>query len=175
MKTIEKALNRLQWRFKNENVKINESKITINELDQKAVDFLTEWIERQKRESLQQNLLFAKIYTYALKNELIYFKHISPSTRTLQEKLEMPIEYHYSQITEILNMIEIDDFAKKNGICQKNINFRTNAENIENKKIISENIEKMKKVGFGFWTDKQVFSSLNNEISELINKYKNKK
>lgn len=30
--TIEKALNRLQWRFKNENVKVNESKITINEL-----------------------------------------------------------------------------------------------------------------------------------------------
>lgn len=64
----------MQWRFKNENVKINESKIVINELDQKAVDFLTDWIERQKIESLQQNMLFAKLFTYSLLNEIEFLQ-----------------------------------------------------------------------------------------------------
>jgi hypothetical protein len=172
---IEKAIQRIEWRFKNENVKVGESKITINEADQKAVDFLVDWINRQKKETLMQNFLFAKMYTYALKNELIYFKHISPATRKLQEQIELPIEHHYEQITEILNMIEIDDFAKSKGLIQKNINFRTEKENQENKKIIEENLIEMKKVGFGFWDNSKVFKSLNNTITELINKYKNHK
>ena len=33
---IESALNRLVWRFKNQNVKINESKIIVNEKDEKV-------------------------------------------------------------------------------------------------------------------------------------------
>jgi hypothetical protein len=172
---IEKAIQRLEWRFKNENVKVGESKITINELDQKAVEFLLEWVNRQKKETLMQNLLFAKIYTYSLKNELIYFKHILPATRKLQEQIEMPIEYHYEQITEILNMIEIEEFAKQKGIIQKNINFRTENENKENKKIIEENLTEMKKIGFGVWDNLKVFKSLNNTITELINNYKNYK
>ena len=52
---IEKAINRLSWRFKNENIKINESKIIINEADVKAVDFLIEWINQQKKETLKDN------------------------------------------------------------------------------------------------------------------------
>ena len=36
---IETALNRLNWRFKNSQIKIGESKIIINQTDIDAVDF----------------------------------------------------------------------------------------------------------------------------------------
>lgn len=172
---IEKAINRLSWRFKNENVKVNESKIIINEMDLKAVDFLINWVNQQKQETLKENLLFAKVFAYALKNELIFYRDIQFASRKLQEQLELPIEFHYDKIHEYLNMIELDRYSEKIGMINKHPSFRSEEENNHNSETIKSNEKEFKIYALGKWDLKQVYKSLNNTITECVNRYKNKK
>lgn len=169
---IEKAINRLQWRFKNQNVKVNESKIIINELDIKAVDFLTEWINQQKKESLAENEMFAKLFCYAFKNELIFYKgDPKQSLRKICEQLELTVNYHYDEIHSTLNSLELFKYSEEIGMINKHPVLRTEEENNKNKEILKKDENFMNKIK-GTWSIESVYKSLNNSITEIINKYR---
>ena len=172
--TIEKAINRLQWRFKNENVKINESKITINELDQKAVDFLSEWINKQKIESLEQNSLFAKLYVYCLLNEIEFYKDAEFANKKINEVCKTDIQQLYDEVYRKLNNLEYLKFCKENGIITDHIEKMTlNKEQEQKQKdLIKQNESKLKPILKGLWSKEKIYKSLNNTISETINKFK---
>ena len=172
--TIEKAINRLQWRFKNENVKVNESKIVINELDQNAVDFLTNWIERQKIESLQQNMLFAKLYCYSLINEIEFYKDVELANKKINDICKMDIQNLYDEVYRKINNLEYLKFCKENGIIIEHIEKMTlNKKQEENQKeIIKQNQNELNKILKGLWSKEKIYKSLNNTISETINKFK---
>lgn len=171
---IEKAINRLSWRFKNENVKINESKIIINEADVKAVEFLVDWINQQKKETLKENLLFAKIFCYAFKNELIFYKGDPKLSQTkIVEQLKIPIEYHYDTIHNILNSFELNRYMEEIGVIQKHPLTRSDEENKKNAELFKANNEQIIKKIMGTWSIQNVYKSLNNTITECINRFKN--
>lgn len=172
--TIEKAINRLQWRFKNENVKVNESKIVINELDQKAVDFLTEWIERQKIELLNQNMLFAKLYCYSLINEVEFYKDVEFANKKINDICKMDIQQLYDEVYRKINNLEYLKFCKENGIITDHIEKMTlNKNQEENQKVlIKQNEKELIKILKGLWSKEKIYKSLNNTISETINKFK---
>lgn len=178
---IEKAINRINWRFKNENIKINESKIIINELDIEAVEFLVNWVNQQKKETLMDNLLFAKIYCYCLSHEIEFYKDIKFSTNKLNDELIKPIEHHYLKICDDLNKLELDNFCKEVGIINdhlERINLKQtgNEEKLKiQNEIVTKNKSKLKSLILGLWSVDSVYKSLNNTITELINKHKNKK
>jgi hypothetical protein len=171
---IEKAINRLQWRFKNENVKVGESKIIINELDQKAVDFLIEWINNQKLENLNQNLLFAKLYTYSLINEIEFYKDIEFANKKINEVCETDIQQLYNEVYRKLNNLEYLKFCKEKGIITDHIEKMTlNKEQEQKQKdLIKQNESKLKLILKGLWSKEKTYKSLNNTISETINKFK---
>lgn len=172
--TIEKAINRLQWRFKNENVKVNESKIVINELDQKAVDFLTEWIELQKIESLNQNMLFAKLYCYCIINEIEFYKDVEFANKKINDICKMDIRQLYDEVYRKLNNLEYLKFCRENGIITDHIEKMTLNKKDEElqKEIINKNKVKLSEILQGIWSKEKVYKSLNNTISETINKFK---
>ena len=167
MTNIEQSLNRINWRMTNE-------KFTPNEKDKEAVNFLSEWVNRQKSESIKENLLFAKIFCYAFKNEISIFNCPKIASRKIQEKLDLPIEHHYNEIHSLLNSIALEDFKNEIGWVNKPPVFRTEEDNEHNNQLLKTHNETLKKVATGTWTAKAVYSSLNNEITELINKYKTK-
>lgn len=171
---IEKAINRLQWRFKNENVKVNESKITINELDLKAVEFLIDWVNNQKKEALKENVLFAKVYCYALSHEIEFYKDIQFANRKLQEELQKPIELHYDKIVEDLNRLELNKFLKNKRIITDHVEsmLLKPEQEKQQKELIKENQKEISKYTIGVWLVKNVYKSLNNTITECINRYK---
>ena len=171
---IQKAIQRIEWRFKNENVKINESKITINELDVNAVEFLVEWINNQKRESLTRNELFAKFYVYSLENELEFYKDVEFATKRLTEVASQPIENRYDKIHEKLNKIAYKSFCKEKGIIIDHIEKLTLKfeQEQEQKELIKQNEYELKKHALGLLDKSKVFKQLNNLISETINKFK---
>lgn len=171
---IEKAINRLQWRFKNENVKVGESKIIINELDQKAVDFLIEWINNQKLENLNQNLLFAKLYTYSLINEIEFYKDIEFANKKINEVCKTDIQQLYNEVYRKLNNLEYLKFCKENGIITNHIEKMTLNKEQEKKQkdLIKQNEYELKQILKGLWSKEKTYKSLNNTISETINKFK---
>jgi hypothetical protein len=164
---IEQAISRMEWRMKNE-------KFAPNETDQQATEFLSNWINQQKQKALSENLLFAKVFAYALKNELIFYRDIQFASRKLQEQLELPIEFHYDKIHEYLNMIELDRYSNQSGLINKHPAFRTDEENNKNNEIIKTKESEFKIYTLGKWKIDQVYRSLNNTITECINRYKNK-
>lgn len=170
---IEKAIERLKWRFTNENVKVNESKITINELDQKAVEFLINWINNQKKENIIQNELLAKFYTYALKQELTFYEDIQFATNKLNTIASQPIERRYEEICETLNRIEYKLYCKELGIITDHLDKLklSDAELDKQKELIQKNEVSLKKYAFGKFEKSKIYRSLNNLISEVINKH----
>jgi hypothetical protein len=170
---IEQAQNRIKWRFNNENVKLGESKIVINEIDQQAVNIILNWITQQKKETLKENLLFAKIFSYALYNEILYFKgDVKHSNRKLKQELEKPIEHHYNKIHDCLNMFELQNYMEQIGVNQTHPHFRNEEEEINDKEIFIKNNEEIVKKIFGTWTLENVYKSLNNTITDYIHNFK---
>lgn len=174
---IEKAIERLKWRFTNENVKPNESKITINNLDIKAVEFLNEWVNQQKKETLKENILFAKLYCYALSNELEFYKDVKFANRKLQEELKKPILNHYEKINDDLNRLNLNNYLKSIGIKTDHLErcLMSNEENEKEAVLTKENNKTIQKYIKGIILKENTFKSINNTISECINKYKNLK
>ena len=172
---IEDAINRISWRFKNENIKINESKIIINQKDVEAVDFLVDWINRQKKQELQENILFAKLFTYAFTNEIIYQQgQPQEALHRLQEVVKRPIQEHYDKVREYLNMFEQTSYMKSiGGNFDKHPALMTKEE--KNKEVELLKINEIETIRFmkGAWSIEQVYKSLNNTITEFINRYKN--
>lgn len=172
---IETAINRISWRFKNENIKVNESKIIINDTDVETVDFLVKWISNQKQEVLKDNLLFGKLYVYALENELEFYKDISFSNRKLQDVLKEPIENHYEKIVKDLNRLEYNKFCRSVGIITDHMEKMTLNQGQENQQqiLIKQHQKELQKYIIGIWSVDSVYKSLNNQITECLNRYKN--
>ena len=169
---IEKAINRLQWRFKNENVKIGESKILINEMDIKAVEFLIEWVNNQKKETLKENELFAKIYAYTFNNELSFYRNPKFANNKIQNVLKKDVQELYNDVHQNLNNIELMEYIDGIGISNKHPALRTEEESESDLKLFKIHNKEITIKVFGTWTIENVYKSLNNSISELINKYK---
>lgn len=172
---IENAINRLKWRFKNPQIKIGESKIIINETDIESVDFILNWIDVQKKETINENQLFAKMFTYALSHEIEFYKDVSFASAKLQQELLKPIDVHYDKIHKTLNRIELNNCLQSIGIVTDHIESLgfTEIKEQEQKELIKNNQLEIKKYTLGLWDLKSVYKSLNNTITECINKYKN--
>ena len=168
---IEKALNRLNWRFKNENVKVGESKIIINTLDLEAVDFLNDWIIRQKEITLNKNMLFAKLFCYAFKNEILFYKNPTHSQTKLCEEMNRPIETHYESVLNSLNEVEYSKFFNDNGFEDKHPGLLTEAEINERREFIKKHEHEITHLTRGKWTIEEVTKSLNNTITEILNRF----
>lgn len=173
---IENALNRINWRFTNPNIKLNESKIVINENDVEAVNFLTNWITQQKSETLQENQLFAKLYCYCLTHEIEFYKDIKFANRKLQEELAKPINHHYANVSETLNRMELNYFLNSIGIVTDHMKscLMNEIQQQEQQELLNNNQKEITKYVLGIWNIDKVFKSLNNTITECLNKFKNK-
>lgn len=169
--TIEKAIQRLEWRFKNENVKVGESKLTINELDQKAIDFIIQWHNKNNTQTLHENLLFAKCFSYALNLELQHFKNIKIALSNLEFKLKMPIEFHYDKIVDLLNLQELSDYEDFIGLEVKHPYQRNENENNEIKEKLKSDSKYWKYIA-GINDPKKIYISLNRTINKLLNEIK---
>ena len=168
---IEKALNRLNWRFKNENIKVGESKIIINELDLQAVDFLNDWIIRQKEIVFKKNVLFAKLFCYAFKNEILYYSNPKQSQTKICQELEKSIEDHYDSVLNTLNEVEYSIFLNDKGFPYKHPVLLTENEIIKRKELIKKFEQEIIILLKGKWTIDEVTKSLNNTITEILNRF----
>ena len=165
--TIEKTF---EWLF----TRIQQKQLKVCQFDIDCIKFLAEWVNRSKEKDLKENNLFAKIYTYALKNEFRYYQNIEIANSSLQKLLERPIEFHYNEMHKELNRVELELYSKNLGFVNKHPMLRTDKENEININVAKENSEELTKYVSGVYTMDEVYNNLNNQITEVINKYRNK-
>lgn len=161
--TIEKSINRLIWRF-------GERKSFVpNENDIEALKFLVNWVENQKSEAIQDNTIFAKMYVYCFIHELAFYKDVSFAQKKLHETLLSPLSDQYKAFKDKINELELEKYMREYGLDKDFINKE---KILEQKNTITKVQEQLKKLVIGKWSKEQIDRSLNNQVTESINKYK---
>jgi hypothetical protein len=168
MATLEANIKRLFWRMGN-------GKFEPNDKDVKALTEVTEWINRQKEEELKRNTIFAKLYVKAFFEEIQKYKDPQFAQYALHSHLQKPLETIYLEFENNLNSFEFELFCEKMGIKMGEHPLQTPEEQKEfEMEIIKSNESEYLKLVQGKWTTDKIFKALNNQITETINKFKNK-
>lgn len=149
---IKKAAGKLKWRFRKE--KGNYKPFTPNDNDIEALNCILNWINHQKKETLNNNQLFAKLYIYHLTMNIRYFETtvLDPiPQKDLSRLLNMPIHLFYEAF-------ETDLYGNQ---LNKILN---NSENIN--EILKEHIEQKT-----LYPREMIESQLNHMITEALNRF----
>jgi hypothetical protein len=160
--TIEKTFEWLFKRFKTQTIKPCT-------FDIDCLKFLAEWANREKEKNKQENILFAKLFCYVFIQEIQHFKDINFAQKSMHDILNLPLELHYQKFAQKLNDFEFNQYLKSIGINSEAILFSENEadkEKLKNAKYFFENLNK--------WDLEKVTKSLNNQITESINRYDHK-
>lgn len=161
MKTNE-AVNRLKFTLSKENKP--------NETDKIALNSLITYINKNDAETVQNNYLFAKIYTFCLTELLSYYGDINFANKQLNKELNVPLSYHIEKLEMRLKTFEIENFFKSKGIIDRLLT----AESVERyKNLFPEiNINEFLQTT-QMWCNEDVISHLNRNITESLINYKN--
>lgn len=135
-----------------------------------AVNTLVDWINNQKKSYLENHKLFAKVYILYFGQLLMHYRDITFAQKELHKSLSHSVPHHAEWFRIHLNTLENDLFSKSIGLSQKHPMLKTEEETEKDKVLIKEN-EKEFIRHINKWSSDKVIESLNNQISEAINKF----
>lgn len=155
---VDKSIQRLSWRFGN-------GQFTPNQNDVDSLNGLIEWINDQRKITLNENLLFAKLFIYVYHQNLKHFRATvfdKEPQKDLARILSASIEIHYKTFTERLNDLHREEIFTKNGInLDHNILSDDDKLKIKNMKDDLQNV----------WEVDEVSDELNLMINNALNKF----
>lgn len=156
---IEKSF---EWLFK----RMQNPTIKPCAFDIECLTFLAEWANREKTKSIRENELFAKLYCHVFIQEIQYYKDFEFAQKSMNDILRLPIETHYNIFTQRLNDFELNRYFLSIGINPEKTYFNND-----------EELKKAEKEAFinyasGKWNEEKVYKSLNNQITESLNRFK---
>ena len=167
--TIEKSF---EWLFK----RLQMPNIKPCVFDLECVKFLAEWVNREKKANLDQNQLFAKLYCHVFIQEINFYKDFEFAQKSMNDILKRPLTEHYDIFTQRLNDFELNRFFLANGIDPEKRQYDEDGimDNVQDaEKLISIGKDEFLQFAKGKWTKEKTYQSLNNQISESINRFKN--
>ena len=166
---IEKALNQFAYRVKNGRYEPNQS-------DLDALVFIVDWINREKATQLKQNILFAKLFCHTFAQEVKFYDgDFDFAQKKMHDYLKHPIEHYYDIFTKEINDVAMNKFIRSIGISEKHPVLLSEKETLLEKEALKNNSEEIEKYFNGAFEEDKVTLSLNNTITEYINRYKNEK
>lgn len=175
--TIEKAIQRIFWRFGNGKFEPNQ-----NDID--AITEITHWINREKEKRANENRYFGKMVAWAYLNLLrCHYGGKSKAEREIQEILEKPLEHHYEMIRSEIESIELrmafDAIGLINAFdCEKREDGFRYLEDIRKQHMNNTDIAKSNQHLLLPALEPLEFSKVSRRmnffISELLNRYGNK-
>jgi hypothetical protein len=160
--TIEKTFEWLFKRFQSPNIKPCK-------FDFDSLTFLAEWVNREKQNNKQQNILFAKLYAYVFIQEINHYKDLEFAQKSMNNILDLSLEKHYSIFTQKLNDFEFNKYLVSIGINPESKHYLIDESEVEKLAAAEKFFENVNK-----WNITQVEKSLNSQITETINRYDNK-
>ena len=138
-----------------------------NEKDIEAYNCILEVLEQSQAKTIQENLLFAKLYAYNLQEFTRYYKCVEVATSRLNELLAENIDYRIEFLTAQIKQTELckvitDDFFSAVSPSKA-------------REILSRypNLEKEFIHVWDFWTTENVTSHLETNVNLTIQKFKN--
>lgn len=169
--TLKESIKRLSYTISKQNKP--------NSTDADALNKIMDFVNKTSIESVQENLLFAKMFAFVLKEFLVHYKNIDIASKKINSDiLSLPINYHLEVLKDNLQTIDLDLFFKEKGckdaIFGLGIPFKEIKENhFHNKEILKDvNINEFLEV-YDAWDEDTVKSNFELNINVAINQYKN--
>jgi hypothetical protein len=160
----DKAINRIFKTFKRLEKQIFKEDI-------EALKSLNEYVENSEITIVNDNLLYSKLLTIVLHQNLVYYQNMQTAIKKTSSDLQLPLNYHLQFLEKDLNGIELDVFFKSLGLKD----FTSDADILENKKIIDANqkilVDKIKST-WDFDTVEKSFYNTANQFLKDVNNYK---
>lgn len=150
---IKKAAERLAFRFKQDEIG-NSTSFRPNRDDVAALETIFGWIDRQKKETISNNTLFAKLYIYFFNQQIRYFETDSLDMicqKELSKLLDTPLDVYYKAFHKELHSSQISK------ICER-------AKKENNSKVDVSELENLYTLDF-------VTAHLDNQITEALNRF----
>jgi hypothetical protein len=165
--TIEKTF---EWLFK----RMQNPTIKPCAFDIECLTFLAEWVNREKQKSIRENELFAKLYCHVFIQEIQFYKDFEFAQKSMNDILRLPIERHYDLFTQRLNEFELNRYFISLGIDIEKRKFDEDGISIhfDNDKLKKAEKEAFVNFASGKWDKDKVYKSLNNQITESLNRFK---
>jgi len=166
--TIEKTF---EWLFK----RLQMPNIKPCAFDLECVKFLAEWVNREKKNDLDQNALFAKLYCHVFIQEINFYKDFEFSQKSMNDILKRPLDEHYDIFTQRLNDFELNRLFLRNGIDPEKRQYDENGimdNSQDTESLLNISKDEFLQFANGKWTKEKTYQALNNQISESINRFR---
>lgn len=167
--TLKEALNRLKYTIGNEN--------KCNKTDKIALNSILNFVNLSNEKVVEENLLFAKLYTLVLREFANNYQDVDFANKQLNKEIALPIDYQIEKLSMDLKAIQINQFFREKGIKEPWING-SNLNKIreitdENTLIFNKiNIEEINS-NWNLFNIESVINNLNFSINQSIQNYKN--
>lgn len=163
--SLENSIKHLHWKCSQANASIK---------DRQAIDEVIEWINREKKKTIQQNQLFAKLYICHFGELMIHFKDISFAQKELHKLLSESTINHVEWFRKKFNLIHQNKALKKMGLSATPWYILEKPELKKEDDLIQENQELF--LGhLNKWNIELIQKSLDNQITDAYNLYKDYK
>ena len=156
---LREAINRLGFTLSKSN--------RPNEKDIEAYNCILEVLEQTQTKTIQDNLLFAKLYAYNLQEFTRHYKCVQIATEKLNELLAENIDYRIEFLTAQIKQSELSKVITDD--------FFSAVSPSKAREILSRypNLEKEFIHVWDFWTNENVTSHLETNVNLTIQKFKN--
>jgi len=161
--TLEKSFEWLFKRFQNQNIQTCD-------FDIKCLKNIAEWVNRGKEQEIMQNAIYAKLFCHVFIQEINFYKDFEFAQKGIATILEKTVEEHYQLFTQRINDFELNRYLTSLGI---DVEKREFTESEDKEELKQANGDEFIKYASGYWSEDKIRKSLNNQITETINKYKN--
>jgi hypothetical protein len=167
-----KKINNIEQAFSQMSYRLQNGRYEPNQADLDAYSYLANWVMENKKQALKNDILFAKLFCRVFAQEVHFYKgDFKFAQKKMHDYLKHPIEFYYEKFTQEVNDVLMNKYITELGITEKHPALLSHKElELENEilkdKMIMDYFE-------GILKEDKVFISLNNTLTEFINKYKN--
>ncbi len=138
-----------------------------NEKDADAFNFIMEYLSKTQEKTVQEHLLFAKLYTFVLQEFVVHYNDLDTANKKLNQLISEPFDMRIDFLLRQLKQNEVTTvFADP---------MLKNKDHIQLKEIFSR-YPKFKdefETCYDWWTLENVTAHLNTQITLSLQTYKN--
>lgn len=158
---VEKAIARIVKAFQR-----NKNKIFQEDID--ALKIVAENYTESKNETVNDNLLFAKLVSLCLTQNIIHYGSIELAVERLRSDLELSFNAHVDTLASTINNHNLLNYFNSIGLKD----WKNEKELLENKTIIKEHQKQMIENIKDSYSTKKVRNKLGNTVNDLLKNIK---
>lgn len=173
---LKESLKRLRWRLSPDEKGVFKQ-MTPNATDVEAFNSILDFIEKTQQETVQENLLFAKLYCFLLENLTIRYTDIDFANKELNKILSESLAIRIEYLKLSLKDMEYRNYFNRKGILDPFLKTKTlkELEEIHERykdKLPELDVQEFLKCGNN-WDFESVKYQLENQINQSIQNFKN--